>query len=92
VQFAATVSSERYRNGKSRVLQLQGKLNTLAERLIGLRFSLQDRLAATKEDKQESEFWSFCVQDLKTKVREKQHEVSLNHLHSLLIYFYHYSV
>jgi hypothetical protein len=64
-------------------------LNTLAERLVGLRFNLQDRLAATKEDKQELEFWSFHVQDLKTKVREKQHEVNLNQLHCLVNIFFH---
>jgi hypothetical protein len=62
-----------------RVSHLEGKKKTLERKLVGLRFNLEDRIRATKEDEEELASAALAAQALKLQLQNLREQVTSSH-------------
>jgi hypothetical protein len=77
VHIAADLSAEIFRLSNGRTSELEEEKKAIELRLVGLRFNLEDRLRAVKEDGLESSNAAKHVEDLKRILQGVSSEVSI---------------
>jgi hypothetical protein len=78
VKFVVDLAEELLRIDKDWIANFESSKKVLERKLVGLRFNLEDRITATKEDGEESAGLADVVQGLKLQIQDLQEQVTVH--------------